>query len=64
MGRVSGVALSCAVGRSLRSDAGMLWLWHRLAATAWVQHLAWELPYAAAAALKKIKEEFSMWLCG
>ena len=32
----------------------MLWLWCRLAAAA-DSPLAWELPYAAGAALKKIK---------
>ena len=34
----------------------MLWLWHRLAATAPIRPLAWEPPYAsgAGAALKKI----------
>ena len=30
----------------------MLWLWHRLAAIAPVQPLAWEPPHAADAALK------------
>ena len=31
----------------------LLWLWHRLAATAPIQPLAWELPYAAGVALKR-----------
>ena len=31
----------------------MLWLGHRLAATAPIPPLAWELPYAAGVALKK-----------
>ena len=31
----------------------LLWLWRRLAATALIQHLAWELPYAMGVALKK-----------
>ena len=30
-----------------------LWLWHRPAAAAPIQPLAWELPYAASAAMKK-----------
>ena len=35
----------------------MLWLWHRLAATAPIQPLAWELPYAAGVAVKKKKKK-------
>ena len=31
----------------------LLWLWCKLAAVALIQHLAWELPYAAGATLKK-----------
>ena len=31
-------------------------LWRRLAAVALIPHLAWELPYAAGAALKKKKK--------
>ena len=34
----------------------MLWLWCRPVAVAPVQLLAWELPYAAGAALKKNKK--------
>ena len=34
----------------------MLWLWRRPAATASIRPLAWERPYATAAALKKRKE--------
>ena len=41
-----------------------LWLWCRLAATAPIQSLAWELPYAVGTALKKAnnneKDEKSM----
>ena len=33
-----------------------LWLWCRLAAAAPIRPLAWELPYAAAAAMKRNKE--------
>ena len=36
-------------------DPVLLWLWWRLAAAAPVAPLAWELPYAAGAALKKKK---------
>ena len=34
-------------------DPELLWLWCRLAATALILPLAWELPYAAGAALKR-----------
>ena len=33
-------------------DLALLWLWHRLAAAAAIQTLAWELPCAVSAALK------------
>ena len=36
-------------------DPVLLWLWCRLAATAPIRPLAWEPPYAAAAALKRQK---------
>ena len=35
----------------------MLWLWHRPAATATIQSLAWTLPHAAPAVLKKKKKK-------
>ena len=35
----------------------MLWLWHRLTAAALIRYLAWELPYATGAALKRKKEK-------
>ena len=55
----SGIAMSYAIGRRCGSDLALLWLWHRPAATALIQHLTWELPYAAGVALKrqKIKEK-------
>ena len=34
-------------------DSMLLWLWCRLAATTPIRLLAWELPHAAGAALKK-----------
>ena len=46
----AGVALSCGVGRRRSSDPALLWLWHRPVATAPVQPLAWEPPYAVGAA--------------
>ena len=33
-----------------------LWLWHRMAAKAPIQPLAWELPYAVGVALKRKKK--------
>ena len=42
--------MSCGVGRRCGSDLELLWLWCKLAATAPVQPLAWEPPYAAGAA--------------
>ena len=38
----------------------LLWLWCRRAAVALIQHLAWELPYAAGMALKSKKKEKSV----
>ena len=35
----------------------MLWLWHRLAATAPVRPLAWEPPYAIGVALEETKRQ-------
>ena len=35
----------------------LLWLWYRPAATVLIQPLAWELPYAMGAALKKTKKK-------
>ena len=51
----SGIAVSCGVGCRGGSDLAWLWLWCRLAATAPTGLLAWESPYAAAAALKRQK---------
>ena len=45
--------MSCGVGRRCGSDLAWLWLWCRLAATAPIGALAWELPYATGAALKR-----------
>jgi len=35
----------------------LLWLWHRLVATAPIRHLAWEPPYAMGAALENAKKK-------
>ena len=47
----------CAVGRRHSSDPALLWLWCRPAAGSSVQPLAWELPYAKDAALKRQKKQ-------
>ena len=55
--------MSCSVGSRCGSDPALLWLWYRLAATALIQPLAWEPPYATGAALKnkiKTKKEKKM----
>ena len=48
--------MSCGVGHQRDLDPVLLWLWHRLAAVALLQPLAWEFPYAAGAALKTKKK--------
>ena len=47
--------MSCGAGRRQGSDPTLLWLWRRLEATALIRPLAWELPYAVGAALKRQK---------
>ena len=49
--------MSCGVGHSHRcgSDPALLWLWRGLVATAPIQPLAWEPPYAVGTALEKAK---------
>ena len=42
--------MSCGVGCRRGSDPELLWLWRRPVATAPIQPLAWEPPYAAGAA--------------
>ena len=49
--------MSCGVGHRCGSVPDLLWLWHRLAATALIQPLVtWEPPYAVGAALKKKRQ--------
>ena len=45
--------MGCGVGRRRGLDPTLLWLWCRTAATAPIQPLAWEPPFAVGAALKK-----------
>ena len=47
----SGIAVSCGIGQRCSSDPAWLWLWPTTAAP--IQPLAWELPYAVGAGLKK-----------
>ena len=49
--------MSCGVGRRRGLDPTLLWLWHRLAATAPIRPLAWEPPYAAGAAQEMAKRQ-------
>ena len=42
--------MSCGVGCRRGSDPALLWFWRRPVATAPIQPLAWEPPYAAGAA--------------
>ena len=50
-----GVAMSGGVGHRPGLDPALLWLWCRPAATAPIQPLAWEPPYAMGTALKRQK---------
>ena len=56
-GPIQQLALSCSVGCRCSSDLVLLWLWHRPAAAALIPCLAWELPCAMSAALKKKKKK-------
>ena len=55
VGSESGIAVSCGVGHKCGLDLALLWLWRRLEATAPIQPLAWEPPYAVGVALKQNK---------
>ena len=55
MGYGSGIATSYGVGHRGGSDP--MWLWHKPAAAALIQPLAWELPQAVAVALKRKKKK-------
>ena len=49
--------MSCGGDHRYGSDPVLLWLWCRLAATAWVRLLAWECPYAMGVTLKQQKKK-------
>ena len=57
VGRGSGIAVSCGVGRRRGWDPALFWLWGRPAAVAPIRPLAWGLPYAMSAALKRKKKK-------
>ena len=54
--------MSCGVGCRCGSDPTLLWLWHKPVATAPIGPVAWELPYAAGAALKRQKKILNLFL--
>ena len=49
--------MSCGIGCRRGSDLALLWLWHRLVATAPVRPLAWEPPYVTGAAQEIAKRQ-------
>ena len=49
--------MSCGVGCRCGSDPTLLWLWHRLVATALIRPLAWQPPCAAGAAQEMAKSQ-------
>ena len=51
--------MSCGVDLRGGLDPILLWLWHRPAAVALIQPLAWKLPYASCTALKNKNQQAS-----
>ena len=49
--------MSWGVGHRRSLDPELLWLWRRLAATALIKPLAWELSYAVGEKAKRQKKE-------
>ena len=49
--------MSCGIGCRSGLDPMLLWFWHRPVATAPIQPLAWEPPYAEGAAQEMAKKE-------
>ena len=52
--------MSYGIGHRHGLDLVLLWLWRRQAATALIQPLAWEPPYATGAALKTKINKYSV----
>ena len=53
--------MSCGVGR--RQALAPMWLWCRPAATAQIQPLAWNPPYAMGVAPKRQKKKILLFFC-
>ena len=51
--------MSSGVSHRHDSDLMLLWLWHRPTATALIQPLAWEPPYATEVALKSENKQIN-----
>ena len=49
--------MNCGVGDRRSSDLALLWLWYRPVAIALIRPLAWELPHATGAALRRQKKD-------
>ena len=49
--------MSCDIGPKRDKESTLLWIWRRPAATAPIQPLAWEPPYAAGAAQEIAKRQ-------
>ena len=49
------LAASCGAGRRHGWDLALLCLWRRVAAASLIQPLAWEIPHATGAAIKRKK---------
>ena len=49
--------MSCGVGHKFGLDPALLWLWCRPADAALIRPLAWELPYAVSADIKRQKKK-------
>ena len=54
---VKALAMLCGVGCSRALDPELLWLWCKPAATAPIQPLAWEPPYAMRTTLKRPRKK-------
>ena len=53
----SGISVSCGGCQRHGSDPTVLWLWCRTAAATLIRFPAWEIPYAAGAALNRQKKK-------
>ena len=66
---LGGLRIQCCHSIGLRCSSELTLLWHRPAAAAPIRPLAWELPYASGAALKKSNKRclhpnsWNLWIC-